>query len=239
MTPQFKRPHITEQVVEYFTQCITDGRWPAGLVLPPEPELMRQLGVSRTVIRECVRILSSRGMLDVRQGSGTTVAALDDWNVTEPLAILVRADKASLLNWLEVRTALELCTAQLAAERATASDRKVLRGLLSTGGAAVAGQLAFVEADVALHLAIADAAHNPQLRLILKPLVAPLRRQLSSTVRVPKYVEAANREHALLIDRVVEGDPEGARAAMLLHLRRVAEEIADLRSVQAPPADSA
>ena len=107
MSGMFERPRLTEQVVAHMTRMITGAAWPSGAALPPEADLAQQLGVSRTVIREGVRVLASRGMLDVRQGRGTFVTPSAAWNVAEPLALLVRADRPALLNWLEVRTILE------------------------------------------------------------------------------------------------------------------------------------
>jgi len=228
VTVTFERPRLGEQVVAHFTHLIMDGTWAAGVVLPTEGELAQQFGVSRTIIRECVRVLASRGMLDVRQGRGTIVTAPDSWNVTEPLTLLVRADRASLLNWLEVRTILEMESARLAAARADESDRTALQAALRQVCDVTQRPDDYVEADVALHLRIARATHNPQLRLMLQPLVEPLRAELHETVRIAAATETATREHTAIVERVLAGDSEGARAAMLLHLRRVADEIAYL-----------
>jgi len=226
MVITFERPHLTEQVVEHCTRLILDGTWAAGAVLSTEGELARQFGVSRTVIRECVRVLASRGMLDVRQGRGTTVTSPASWNVTEPLALLIRADRPSLLNWLEVRTILESESARLAATRAGAADHDALVAALRRVTAAAEHPDDYVEADIALHLRIAEAAHNPQMCLVLRPLVQPLRTELRQTVRNVTAMAAATREHIAIVERILAGDGEGARAAMLLHLRRVTDEIA-------------
>lgn len=228
MAVTFERPRVGEQVMSHFTQLITDGTWGAGEVLPTEGELAQQFGVSRTVIRECVRVLVSRGMLDVRQGRGTIVTAPDSWNVTEPLTLLIRADRASLLNWLEVRTIMELETARLAAARADEQDRVALQAALARVCDVTQQPDSYVEADIALHLTIGQAGHNPQLHLMLQPLVQPLRVELHETVRIATATAAATREHTAIVERILAGDGEGARAAMLLHLRRVADEIAEV-----------
>src|SRR5690242_11808334 len=98
----FDRPRLHEQVLAHMTGLIVDGDWRPGDTLPAEGGLARQFEVSRTIIGECVRVLASRGMLDVRQGRSIYVTPNTQWRVTEPLALLVRADRASLLNWLEV-----------------------------------------------------------------------------------------------------------------------------------------
>lgn len=225
MSGIFERPRLTEQVVAHMTRMITEATWPAGTALPPEADLAQQLGVSRTVIREGVRVLVSRGMLDVRQGRGTFVTPATAWNVAEPLALLVKADRPALLNWLEVRTILEMESARLAAERANADDRAELAAALGRICDASQQPEEYVEADIALHVRLAAATQNPQLQLMVQTLVQPLRLELHETVQIPALTAAATREHTALIERVLAGDGEGARAAMGAHLRRVAEEI--------------
>jgi GntR family transcriptional repressor for pyruvate dehydrogenase complex len=225
MTRFFERPRLTEQVVTHLTRMITEAAWPPGTALPPEADLAQQLGVSRTVIREGVRVLASRGMLDVRQGRGTFVTPATAWTVAEPLALLVKADRPALRNWLEVRTILELESARLAAERAGERDRAELAAALQRVCDVTQQPEEYVEADIALHGRIAQATQNPQLRLLVQTLVQPLRLELHETVQIPTLTEAATREHTALVERILAGDGVGARAAMGAHLRRVAEEI--------------
>ncbi len=218
------------------TRLITDGSWAAGASIPPEGELAQQFGVSRTVVRECVSVLASRGMLDVRQGRGTFVTAPEDWNVTEPLALLVAADRPALLSWLEVRTILETESAALAALRHTAADAAALREALALLEQADAArdQDAFKEADVHLHLAIARAAHNPALLLLLRPVVQPMREQLHDTARDPAMRDVAAQEHRALVECIVAGDAGGARGVMAAHLARVVDEIAQVAREELP-----
>jgi DNA-binding FadR family transcriptional regulator len=225
MSGIFERPRLTEQVVAHMTDMITAGAWPAGSALPPEADLAQQLGVSRTVIREGVRVLASRGMLDVRQGRGTFVTPATAWNVAEPLALLVKADRPALLNWLEVRTILEMESGRLAAERASERDRAELTAALQRVCDVTQQPEEYVEADIALHVRIAQATQNPQLRLMVQTLVQPLRLELHETVQIPALTAAATREHTAIVERILAGDGAGARAAMGAHLSRVAEEI--------------
>src|SRR5438552_3296419 len=225
MSGMFERPRLTEQVVAHMTRMITEAAWPSGAALPPEADLAQQLGVSRTVIREGVRVLASRGMLDVRQGRGTFVTPSAAWNVAEPLALLVKADRPALLNWLEVRTILEMASARLAAARASERDRAELAEALRRVCDVTQQPEEYVEADIALHVRLAQATQNPQLQLLVQTLVQPLRRELHETVRMPALTAAATREHTAIVERVLAGDGAGARAAMGAHLSRVAEEI--------------
>jgi len=227
-TTIFERPRLTDQAVSHLTGMITSGAWPAGTVLPPEAELAQQFGVSRTVVRECVRVLASRGMLEVRQGRGTSVTPPASWTVTETLALLVKADRSALLRWLEVRTILEVESAALAAQRLTEADRDRLREALRRLEEEAVQPDAYLDADIDFHLAIAQATQNPALVRLLRPVVLPLREHLQETALLAQARSAAAREHRAIGAAVLGGDPAGARAAMAAHLGRVADEIVQI-----------
>ncbi len=228
MTTLPVRLRLTDQAVNLMTRMITQGNWPAGLTLPPEPELAQRLGVSRTVIRECVSVLVSRGMLDVRQGRGTFVMPLASWNVTEPLALLVRADRTEMLRWLEVRTILEVESAALAAQRLTAHDADALRQALQRIECDAHHPDGYAEADVHLHLTIARATQNAPLERLLRPVVQPLRDWLREATRLAPALASATREHGAIVACILQNDARGARQAMTAHLDRVSEEISQI-----------
>lgn len=228
MTALFERPRLTDQAVAHITRMIVSGAWPPGTMLPPEGELAQQLGVSRTVIRECVRVLASRGMLDVRQGRGTSVTQPAVWNVSEPLALLVRADRSELLRWLEVRTILEVESAALAAQRLTDEDRAHLRAALQRLETEPSDPDAYLAADIDFHLAIAQATQNPALVRLLQPVVQPLREELQETALLAQARRHAAREHRAIATAILSGDAQAARQAMAAHLRRVADEITQI-----------
>jgi DNA-binding FadR family transcriptional regulator len=221
----FERPRLTEQVATHLTEKILSGDWPPGAVLPPEADLAQQFGVSRTVVRECVRVLASRGMLDVRQGRGTFVTAPDQWNVAEPLALLVRADRSEMLRWLEVRAILEIESAARAAQRLTGADHAALGAALERLEQVTGEPEAYAEADIHLHLTIARATQNAPLVRLLHPVVQPLRHQLKETAALPDDVRSAAREHRAIVAAILAGDSAAARAAMEAHLARVGQEI--------------
>ncbi len=232
----FERPRLTDQAVAHMTRMITSGNWPAGAVLAPEGELAQQLGVSRTVICECVRVLASRGMLDVRQGRGTFVTPLAAWNVTEPLALLVEADHTELLRWLEVRSILEVESAALAAQRATAEDGERLRQALLRFEEEPPNPDAYMAADVHFHLTVAQATQNQPLVRLLHPVVQPLRERFQGTVHVIQAREQAKCEHRAIVVAILARDVSAARAAMAAHLGRVADEIVQILRDQELPA---
>ncbi len=166
-------------------------------------------------------------MLSVRQGRGTTVAPASRWNIAEPLALLVKADRTDLLRWLEVRTILEVESAALAAQRLTPDDAAALREALERVLASADADT-YREADIHLHLTIARATQNPALLRLLHPLVQPLREQLQSTAIVAENRRDATLEHEAIVSCILAQDAPGARLAMRKHLDRVADEIAQV-----------
>ncbi len=152
---------LVDQAIDGMRQLLESGEWSVGTRIPPEPVLAGELGVSRNTVREAVRALAHTGVLEVRRGDGTYVAAPNE------VAALVRQKlaRSDLGHVLEVRRAIESQAAVLAATRRTAADLRALEKALAARGSAVAdgdGD-AFVDADAAFHLSIVSAAHNPLL----------------------------------------------------------------------------
>lgn len=196
------RQRLVEQVIEYLRQQLRAQAYPVGSRLPPEPQLMAQLGVGRSTVREAIRALAHEGLLEVRQGDGTYVRAAA---VAEPLAARLRQAKVSEVH--EVRRALELEVVALAAERRADDDLAVIRQWLAARSAALAnGDTATaLHADIELHCAIARATHNP--------ILSDLYRMFATTLRDALGVlwEAAapasdDRSHADLVAAIEAGD---------------------------------
>jgi GntR family transcriptional regulator, transcriptional repressor for pyruvate dehydrogenase complex len=229
----FDRPPLYEQVLSHMTGLITRGEWPAGAPLPPEGELARQFKVSRTVIRECVRVLASRGMVNVRQGRNIYVTPHENWKATESLALLVRSDHASLMYWLEVRTLLELDCVGLAAERAGEDDLAELAALIAQQSDCEDDPVAYRTLDIRFHLGIARATHNPALLRLAEGVIQPLREQMEERVLTPETRHASTAEHREILARLRERDAAGARRALAAQLGRVADEITQVLESQA------
>ncbi len=228
MSVTFDRPPLHEQVLTHMTRLITQGTWASGGALPSEAELAHQYRVSRTVIRECVRVLASRGVLDVRQGRVICVAPYERWNTTEPLALLVKSDYDAVFHWLEVRALLERDSAELAARRATPWDHAHLAAIMHGLRASDDAPDAYREGDIAFHLTIARATGNPALVRLLEGVIQPLHEQLQERALTPLTRHASTREHEEILACIVARDAPGARAAMAAHLTRVVDETRQL-----------
>ncbi len=156
-----QKQQLTDQVIEHFSAAIASGAYAIGAKLPTEPELMEELGVGRSTLREAIRVLAHNGILEVRQGDGTYVRSLPSSG--EPLLQRLRRARADEIQ--EVRRTLEIEIVRLAASRHKKSALKKILGHLKERSKALEGgdMQALLDADIAFHCAIADAAGNEVL----------------------------------------------------------------------------
>lgn len=156
-----RRQPLVNQVLDYLQQQITTGALPVGSKLPPEPELMATLAVGRSTLREAMRVLAHMGLVDVRPGDGTYIRSSAP--EAEPLA--QRLQRARVIEVYEVRYALELECARLAALRRDETDLAALERALQKRRSflPLGNEEAFVEADLAFHTGIARATKNAVL----------------------------------------------------------------------------
>ncbi len=174
MFQKISRQRIFEDLVEQIEHAILDGRLRAGDKLPSQRELVDTFQTSRGTLREALRVLEQKGLIDIRLGvsGGAVVKRINTEPVTESLALLMKHRRVSLAELAEFRQGMEGQVAALAAERATAADIEKMKSLLADASACVdAGADAwprFCRVDRDLHLAIADACGNSVYRLILR-----------------------------------------------------------------------
>lgn len=211
---------LVHRVVEAIEKEIVEGRLPLGASLPPEREFSERLGVSRTVVREAVRILVTRGLLQTRHGVGTTVRALTPEQVTTPLTLYMRTcgSAVTIEHLHQVRMMLEVGIAILAAEQATEEDIQDLRRIFAEMEEVAADPQQFAAKDAEFHRRIAEATHNPLLTLLLDSV-----RDLMSEVRTrvgqrPGLFERVMPTHLRVLECIASRDSEGAGTAMREHL---------------------
>jgi DNA-binding FadR family transcriptional regulator len=214
-------------VITRLEELITSGEWPVGFRVPPEPELVRALGVSRNTVREAVRALVHAGLLDPRPGDGTYVRA--DTGLDAALERAAR--RWGALDALEVRDMLERDAARLAAQRRNEVDLDAIeaalrhraevqlahRTALPDAADAVdavgpgGGNQAFVEADAAFHQAVVAATHNHVLIELYSHLADPLRASVAEVLRVSD--SRLDDGHDALARAIRDGDPAAAELA--------------------------
>jgi GntR family transcriptional repressor for pyruvate dehydrogenase complex len=212
------RVPLVDRVIEALQAEVTSGRLAPGTKLPPEPDLMRRLGVGRSTLREAVRVLAHGGVLEVRQGDGTYVRATAP---AEPLAARLR--RATYAEVTEVRRLIEIGAAQLAAERRRQEDLRGMRRALDERRAAFqAGALErMVDADLDFHRAVVAASHNAVLRDVFDSFSGALRSALSGLAHDPELHRDATEVHESLYRAIEAGDAPAAGAITDGLLRRI------------------
>jgi GntR family transcriptional regulator, galactonate operon transcriptional repressor len=210
------------QVVQLLGSRIVAGELAPGTTLDL-PALEGELGISHTVLRESLRVLSTKGLVGARQKRGTFVTDPQSWNALDHDVLRWRADSdgSRLFGELaEVRMIIEPEVARLAAQRATAADLRALAAALeamrqaaSDGRAAPAA-----DADVAFHTALLRATHN-QLLAGLRDVIERGLRERDLIVHAEPDAEDPVPAHRAVLDAIARGDPDAAAAAMqaLLH----------------------
>jgi len=208
-----RRVDLVQEVATRLEEQILSGQLVPGQAIPPEGQLSVQLGVSRTVIREAMRILGARGLVAVSQGKSPRVKPADPAHVVNSIAAFLQRTNHSLLHLVEVRRHLETSIAAMAAQRATPEQIAALEE--ANERLATAKTLdSQVEADMRFHTLLAEATGNPVFGLLLQPLTHLLRMSLRETLG-RTGAKLASDCHRSILAAVQKGDPEGARQAML------------------------
>lgn len=217
--PATTRRSLVDQAIDGMRGLLDNGEWTVGGRIPPEPVLAASLQVSRNTVREAVRALAHAGVLDVRRGDGTYVAAS-----SEVAAVVGRhAEGADFDHVLEVRHAIETQAAVLAAQRRTAADLRALEGALDrrTRAFAAGDAPGFVSADLEFHLGVVSAAHNPLMRELYDGFVGRVR---STVALPPDGNDDLCGDHQALLAAVRDRDAQGAAEATGGLLRRAARQ---------------
>lgn len=213
---------LTEQVMTHLISQIENGTFSAGAKLPSEAEIVRQTGVSRTVVREALSKLQAAGFVVTRQGVGTFLRVAAD---APSLALQQHSvtTVAEVLSVLELRIGIETEAAALAATRRTEQHLKDMRDALDAFRAEIPAGNGAIVPDLQFHIGIAQASGNPYFLDLLTTLgnkVLP-----RSTLKVDEeltdrqaYLLRINNEHEDIYHAIVRGDPEAARAAVRNHL---------------------
>jgi GntR family transcriptional regulator, transcriptional repressor for pyruvate dehydrogenase complex len=193
-----------------------------GTPLPSESQLAEELSVSRLTVREAVKSLQARGLIEVRHGRRPVIAPLSATGIEDFFATSVRRDPRRLLDLLEVRRALEVHIAGLAAHAVNRSTAAGMATALAGMREAIDDPEAFNLADIRFHEALAAASGNQILTFLMEamqqPLQASRRQSRRGHVARGRPLTEVIAEHARIYGCVVGRDPAGAQAAMREHL---------------------
>jgi len=220
---------LPEQVADQLCEQIVSGVLPVDSVLPTEPELCARFGVSRTVVREAVRLLASKGLVEVRHGSGMRVRPQAAWDLLDPQVLFGRLqherDLELLADILEVRRIIEIDVAGLAALRRTEDDLARLRALIAAMQAALHDADEYTTLDFEFHDVLLRAARNRLLVDVLRPVSEVLRAGRSITNRRARSLSVSLRGHVELCEAVAAHDEEASRDAMRRHIVQFEKDI--------------
>jgi len=225
-TLQVKRNGLAAQVIEGVRALIAERSYRVGDRLPSEGELCELFGVGRSTLREAMRVLASRGIIDIRHGEGTFVASRGLRKSFEE-----RIGRAAIEDVYEARAILELPLAELAAERRDARDVAAMRAALRRRArACAAGDVSrYAEADFAFHLAVAKAAKNRALFDLYESFVHVVAPLLVAATTQDYVRNERDTLHAALCSAIAAGDVRQTRRIVRSHLKRSLEGVSALR----------
>lgn len=216
---------LYRQIVDQIERRILTGELKMGDRLPPERELAEQFAVSRTAVREAVKTLREKGLLESFPGRGTFITNSTPRAVRHSLGLLMKINAADgSANLVEVREILEPEIAALAAIRATDEYIAAMREAVRVMDEALNNADDFVEADLDFHLALAEASHNAIIPILIDSIVDLLREDRKRTALTPGGLERGQRHHKLILNAIIQRDPNAAREAMRAHLQQVRED---------------
>ena len=218
---------LYEQIVQQIEESIVKGALKAGDQLPAERELAQRFGVSRTAVREAVKALREKGLVEAYSGRGTFITDGTTQAVRQSLDLMVKIGQPEGSTHLaEVRAILEPEIAALAATRIQEPELATMRDAVAVMDKAGQDPDAYIEADLDFHLALAEGAANPLILSLLDSIVGLLREQRLRIFRVPGGPERGQIHHKRILDAVEHHDAERARSAMRAHLGQVREDSA-------------
>lgn len=213
---------VAKRLLEIFTR----GDIQAGTRLPPERQLATTLGVGRSAVREALAALEILGIVDVRPGSGTYLRGSASELLPQTLSWGLMLGEPRTLELIEVRGALEIYAARLAATRISDAALARLGEHLEDMRTAVGNLKAFVEADLQFHLELASSIDNTVLLDLLQSIRSLLRVWVDRAVQDPAQANAAIEEHAAVYAAIATRDPDAAASAMAAHMNTAGRRLA-------------
>lgn len=217
-----------EQVYEQLRGMILSGRLVAGHRLPPEAQLATQFGVSRSTIREALRLLVSDGLARTAKGAGggtfVTIPTLDHVSdfVGRNLELLSLTDDLTLSEFLEMRELIEVFAVRHAAERRSDDDLARLRGTLPQDVEEISAEAQYLR-NRDFHTLLVEACGNSLLRIAAQPIFSVLHTHLGRSTLPDDFTRKVCADHAEIIEPIAAGDPVEAEIRMRKHLRALGE----------------
>ena len=211
---------LYERIVDQIERRILAGDLKVGDQLPPERELADQFTVSRTAVREAIKALREKGLVEIYLGRGTFVTGSATTMVRNSLGLLLKGDNG-FAHLVEVREILEPEIAALAATRITEEHIAAMTEAVVIMDTALDNAEAFVEAALDFHLALAEATQNPIIPSLMDSIIDLLREHRKRLGRVEGGLARGQYHHKRILEAIVRRDPQAARQEMQDHLIQV------------------
>jgi len=215
---------LYEQIVRQVEESLEKGELKTGDKLPAERDLAEQFGVSRTAVREAVKVLREKGLVEAFPGKGTLIMEGTPHTMRISLDRMLKTNQEGSTYLAEVREMIEPEIAAMAAARADGEDLAAMRESVGVMDEAKKDPEAYIEADLDFHLAMAEAAGNPIILSLIDSIVGLLREQRMGIFQVDGGPERGQYHHRRILDAVEHRDSAGAREAMRAHMRQVRED---------------
>src|SRR3974390_3137808 len=215
---------LYEQIVQQVKDSIHKGALKPGDQLPPERELAEQFGVSRTAVREAVKALHEKGLVEAFPGRGTFITDGTSYTIRQSLDRITRKGDEGFAYLAEVRAILAPEIAALATTRVEDEDLEALREQVRVMDQAKNDPDAFIEADLDFHLTLAEAAGNPIILSLIDSIVGLLPEQRLGIFHVDGGPDRGQYHHKKILDAIEHRDPVGAREAMKGNFKEVGGE---------------
>ncbi|MBK6489748.1 MAG: FadR family transcriptional regulator [Gemmatimonadetes bacterium] len=229
--PLRPKDRLYQEVVDHVQAEILSGALKPGDRIPAERELAQHFRMSRAAVREAIKSLAEKGLVEVHVGKGTFVATLTTDHVVQSMSLLLRDALNTPEHLQEAREIIEVPIARLAAHNRTEEQLERLRALLG----AMEGQRhmsrSFIETDSDFHYELARATGNPVLEIVSRTLLTMLRSERVFMVGFRDEIHGAIGSHGQIVAALEEQDADAAGRAMAAHLSHVS---AVLRSLRGP-----
>lgn len=210
--------NFTRHIVQSLGRSIALGEFPPGQPLKSEAELCEDFDASRTVLREAVKMLTAKGMLDARPRRGTIVLPESQWNLSDPEILNWLLDRKGALpiisEFADMRLAIEPAAAGLAAANLTKESRNVLLHAIDRMKAAARGEDDHLDADIAFHVGVLQASGNRFFWNMRHTVEVALRFSIRITNRHKGVERASVDDHQRILDFILAGDPQAAEDEM-------------------------
>jgi GntR family transcriptional regulator, transcriptional repressor for pyruvate dehydrogenase complex len=216
---------LYELIVQQIEESILRGALKPGDQLPAERELAQRFGVSRTAVREAVKALGEKGLVESFSGRGTFITDGTSHAIQKSIDLMAKISQPEgLAHLAEVRAILEPEIAALAAGRIEEQHLVTMREAYEVMERASHDPDAYIEADLDFHLSLAEAASNPIILSLIDSIVGLLREQRMRIFKVEGGPQRGQFHHKQILDAVERRDSKAARKAMQAHLQQVRED---------------